>query len=121
MTNPTGWTASLLSDVWAFVGRGPITVSADLVLQSTGAVAEHQGGTLGLYRQAAGRHNGKVYYQQLDNMAEGKYLYWSKHNDWRVGPQLDGPAGLYNTQDTDQPPSQGINGSVNNTSFISLL
>ena len=101
---------------------GPITVTADLVLQSTGAVAEYQGVYLGLYRQADGRHNGKVYYQQLDGVTEGHYLYWwDKYNGWYVSPELDSPAGLRNKQDTDLPPSQGINGSVNNTSFIPRL
>jgi len=88
--------------------RGSVTVNADLVLQSTGDVADHQGDTLGLYRLAAGRHNGKVYYQQLDGVNEGYYLYWSnKGTGWRVGRELEGRAGLYNSQDTDQPPSQG--------------
>ena len=85
-------------------------MTADLVLQSTGAVAEHQGHVLGLYRQVAGRHNGKVYFQQLDGVTEGYYLYWNKKwNGWRVG-DLDGTSFLRNNQDTDQPPSQGING-----------
>ena len=84
-------------------------------------MAEYQGGRLGLYRQAAGRHNGKVYYQQLDGVNEGYYLYWNKKwNGWRVG-DLDGTSGLRNNQDTDLPLSQDINGSVNTTSFISLL
>ena len=83
-------------------------------------MAEYQGDDLGLYRQAAGRHNGKVYYQQLDNVTEGEYLYW-EDNYWYVGTGLDGLVGLRNDQDTARPPSQGINGSVNNTSFISLL
>ena len=105
------------------VTPGSISVTADLVLQSTGAVAEHQGAKLGLYRQAAGRHNGKVYYQQLDGVAEGEYLYWNKNNWWVVGTELEGPVGLQNNQDTDLPPSQGINGCVNytSTSFTSLL
>ena len=100
---------------------GPITVTADLVLQSTGAVAEYQGNVLGLYRQVAGRHNGRVYYQQMDSVTEGYYLYWNKKwNAWFI-EEIDGLGSLRNIQDTDLPPSQGINGSVNNASFISLL
>jgi len=77
---------------------GPSTV----LFQSTGAVATYVGNVLGRYN-ATGWHNGRVYYRGKP----GFYLYWSQWNNWAVGPQLDGPAGLVNNQDQPYPPSQG--------------